>query len=68
MTWDQWIILITAVAIFMAQSGRPKLAAYIALAVTPAWLWASWSAEQYGVFVVSIVCAFAWARGLVTVK
>lgn len=30
----------------------------------PFWFYASWQAEQWGIFVVSIIYAGAWARGL----
>jgi hypothetical protein len=60
----QGLILLSAVAVFMAQSGKPRLAAWLGLAAAPAWLWSSWEAGQVGVFIVSVIFALAWARGL----
>ena len=43
-----------------------RWAAPIGLIGQPAWLYASWQAGQWGIFVLSIVYAVAWVRGIYT--
>lgn len=43
-----------------------KWAAPIGLVAQPAWLYASWQAGQWGIFLLSIVYAVAWVRGIYT--
>ena len=43
-----------------------RWAAPVGLIAQPAWLYASWEAHQYGIFLLSLVYAGAWLRGIYT--
>ena len=61
------IALLGPAAIWLSQSRSPRfqrLACIIGLASQPFWFWATWQSRQWGVFVVSVVCALAWLKGL----
>lgn len=67
---DQIIIGAAGIStVYLSQSrahAARKWAAPIGLAAQPAWLYASWEAAQWGIFVLSIVYAIGWARGVYT--
>lgn len=65
MTFDQWGILILGpIPVFLAQSGRQRLAAWIGLCCQPFWFVAAIHAHQMGTFIVTCIYTVAWARGL----
>jgi hypothetical protein len=67
---DQIGIALTGVAaVFLSQSkreSRRRYACIFGLAGQPFWFVASISAEQWGVFVVSLLYTVAWAAGMWT--
>lgn len=53
-------------AVFLSQCEAVKLrrwASVIGLIGQPFWLIATWKAEQWGIFALCFVYAFAWAKG-----
>ncbi|MEP7367728.1 MAG: hypothetical protein ABI972_31090 [Acidobacteriota bacterium] len=67
---EQAIIAICGVlSVFMSQSPNfdaRKWAPIVGLVAQPFWLFASWKAEQYGIFLLSFVYAAGWMRGIRT--
>lgn len=68
---DQLVQAVIAVmgpaAIWLSQSRSVQVqrwACVVGLASQPFWFWATWESGQWGVFVVSLVCAAAWLKGL----
>lgn len=56
-----------AVAVFLTQSRNERwrrFACLFGLAGQPFWLYAAWSAEQWGILLVSVLYTGAWAHGL----
>lgn len=56
-------------SIFMSQSAsvaQRRWAPIIGLVAQPAWLYASITAEQWGIAALSLVYAAGWARGIHT--
>ena len=43
-----------------------RWAAPIGLIAQPAWIYASWQAQQWGILILSVVYAAGWARGIWT--
>lgn len=64
---DQAAILLFGVtAIWLSQDHRPhwaRWACVCGLASQPFWLYASWTAGQWGIFASSMLYAWAWWRG-----
>jgi len=67
---DQLVQAVIAVmgpaAIWLSQSRSVQVqrwACIVGLASQPFWFWATWESGQWGVFVVSLVCAAAWVKG-----
>lgn len=64
---EQAIILTFSVfAIYLANDPRPnwrRFACIVGLLGQPAWFYASWKGQQYGVFIASFFFTFAWLRG-----
>ena len=53
-------------AVFLSQDGRAswrRWAPVFGLLSQPFWFYATWRAEQWGVFVLSLLYAAAWAHG-----
>jgi hypothetical protein len=68
MSFDQIAIaLLGALAAWLSQArgeSSRKWAPVFGMLGQPFWFYASWHAEQWGIFAVSIIYAGAWARGL----
>lgn len=68
MQLDQLAIALTgATAAWLTQSRNErarKYACVFGIIGQPFWLWASWQTQQWGIFIVSILYAAAWMRGL----
>lgn len=67
---EQIVIAVCGVAsVWLSQSpavSSRRWAPIIGLCAQPAWVYASWKAEQYGIFALSFVYAVGWARGVNT--
>jgi hypothetical protein len=67
---EQIVIVLCGVSsIWLSQSPdfeSRKWAPIIGLAAQPFWMYASWIAEQYGIFALSLVYAAGWIRGIRT--
>lgn len=53
-------------AVFLSQDARAsrrRYACLFGLAAQPFWFLATWKAGQYGIFALSFLYAFSWARG-----
>lgn len=53
-------------AIWLSQDTKPllrRIAPVLGLAGQPFWLYSSWTADQWGIFLLSIAYTVAWARG-----
>ncbi|WP_104655072.1 hypothetical protein [Ralstonia insidiosa] len=53
-------------AVFLSQdqrASRRRYACLFGLAAQPAWLYATWTAGQWGIFFLSFLYAYSWARG-----
>lgn len=68
MSADQIGIALTGVvAVFLSQDTRPgwrRWACIFGLAGQPFWFYASFVAEQWGIFALCFLYAASWARGL----
>lgn len=56
-------------AIFLSQDpleSRRRYACLFGLAAQPAWFYVTWTHELYGIFALSLIYTFSWARGLRT--
>lgn len=61
-----WIGLFSVTAIFLSQDSRPhfrKWACIFGLLSQPAWFYATYTAGQWGIFLLSFVYAYLWWRG-----
>ena len=65
---DQLVIALTgAVAVWLSQdkrAARRKWACIFGLAGQPFWFYATWTAEQYGIFVSCLLYTYSWASGV----
>jgi hypothetical protein len=53
-------------AVWLSQdrrTSRRKYACIVGLLGQPLWLYATWKAGQWGIFVLSIIYTFAWLKG-----
>ncbi|SDR52767.1 hypothetical protein [Paraburkholderia tuberum] len=53
-------------AVYLSQDARAERRRYaclFGLAGQPFWLYATWKAQQWGIFGLSFLYAFSWARG-----
>lgn len=63
------IPLVGVTAIWLTQSPNEKARRYaclFGLAGQPFWLWATYEAQQWGIFAVCLLYAASWARGFRT--
>lgn len=63
----QAAILILSAAAMWLVSGRSRHARLgwaLGLASQPFWLWETWQAEQFGMFLLSLYYTAMWSRGL----
>lgn len=54
-------------ATWLSQDARLKWqrwACILGLVAQPAWFYATWKAEQWGIFVLAFFYTWAWARGV----
>lgn len=61
------IALLGALAAWLSQERREnwrRWACIFGMLGQPFWFYASWKADQAGIFIVSVLYAFAWLRGL----
>lgn len=55
------------VAVWLSQDHRENWRRYACLfgmAGQPFWVYAAWSAEQWGILVMTILYTYSWARGV----
>lgn len=68
MYFDQiGIALFGALAVWLSQDDRAtyrRWACIFGMLGQPFWLYNSWTAEQWGIFAISILYAAVWMRGL----
>jgi nicotinamide riboside transporter PnuC len=60
------IAVLGIAAVWLSQDeryNRRKYACIFGLIGQPLWLYTTWKAEQWGIFFLSIVYTFAWAKG-----
>lgn len=60
------IIAFGALSVWLANDPRDgwrKWACIFGLSAQPFWFYATWKAGQWGIFGITFVYAFAWARG-----
>jgi hypothetical protein len=66
--WVQLGIALTGVvAIRLSQDAdeqRRRFACLFGLAGQPFWIWSAWSAEQYGILLLTAFYTWAWAKGV----
>lgn len=63
------IALFSVAAIWLSQDARwtrRRWACVLGLIAQPAWFYATWKAEQWGIFALCFVYAGCWARGFMT--
>mgnify|MGYP000052997888 CR=1 FL=1 len=63
------IVLFGATAIWLSQSPNETTRRWgpvFGMASQPFWLYATWTAGQWGIFAMAIVYTIAWARGVRT--
>lgn len=67
---EQTIIALCGItSVWLSQDRRPHYARWaciIGLCAQPFWLFATWKAQQYGIFLLSFVYALGWLRGVKT--
>lgn len=68
MSFDQICIGLAGVtAVFLSQDKRQswrKWACIFGLCAQPFWFWATWHAEQWGIFALCFLYSWSWLRGL----
>jgi len=63
------ITLSGVIAVWLTQDKRAtwrRWACIFGMLAQPFWFYAAWSAEQWGIFAMCTLYAYAWARGLWT--
>lgn len=61
------IVCTGVVAVWLSQDGREsrrRYASLFGLAGQPFWLWAAWTAGQWGILVIALLYTASWARGV----
>jgi hypothetical protein len=61
-----WLTVFSLMAVYLSQDHRwwrRRWACVFGLVSQPAWFYASWTSEQWGIFVIAIFYTAAWARG-----
>lgn len=62
------LLLLSGLAGYLATRRTPTHRAWgcvLGLLAQPLWLWSSWQAGQWGVFVLSLGYTYSWATGFV---
>lgn len=58
-------VLSATAAIMVASTGKwHRWGFVVGMVSQPFWLYATWTAEQYGIFALAIYYTFAWALGI----
>lgn len=64
---EQVVIAVCGIAtVWLSQDARPgarKWACIVGMVAQPFWLYATWQASQWGIFLLAFVYFFGWARG-----
>lgn len=64
---DQIAIAVCGITtVYLSQDHRPearKWACIVGMVAQPFWMYATWEAQQWGMFLLSIVYLAGWARG-----
>lgn len=58
--------LCSVMAVFLSQDdrvGRRRFACLFGLASQPFWFYATWKAQQWGIFALSFLYTYSWLRG-----
>ncbi|MGL4521343.1 MAG: hypothetical protein ACRCWQ_02155 [Bacilli bacterium] len=67
-TFVQLAIMLTGVvAVFLTQQSNPKLKKYaciFGLIAQPFWLYATYTAGQWGIFCMTFLYTYSWATGV----
>lgn len=61
------IAVLGLLSIFLANDVNPRLRRFACIAglcAQPFWFWATWQAQQWGIFAMAFVYTAMWARGL----
>jgi hypothetical protein len=61
------IAVLGATAIWLTQQRRDdwrKFACLLGMAAQPFWFWATFQAEQWGIFAVSFIYTYSWGVGI----
>lgn len=65
--WEQIAIALTGVtAVWLSQDARPewrRWSSILGLIGQPFWFYATWKAEQWGIFALCFLYTYSWARG-----
>jgi hypothetical protein len=68
--FEQTVIMICGVtSVYLSQDRRERWrrwACLIGLTAQPFWLYATFKAEQWGIFALAFVYAWGWSRGIKT--
>ncbi|HEY7824403.1 MAG TPA: hypothetical protein VIG24_16290 [Acidimicrobiia bacterium] len=62
-----WIAIFGVSAILLVNQHSPKLRRWgpiMGMLSQPAWFYATWKAEQYGIFILSFIYAYSWGMGI----
>ena len=66
---EQFVIAACGIgSVLLSQDRRPGMrrwACIVGMAAQPFWIYATWKAEQWGIFALAFVYFFGWARGFV---
>lgn len=63
------IAIFGVTAVFLSQDAREsrrRWACVFGLAGQPCWAYATWQADQWGIFALTVVYTYSWARGFRT--
>lgn len=64
---EQLVIALAGIStVLLSQDHRPgmrKWACIIGMLAQPFWLYATWKAQQWGIFALAFIYFFGWARG-----
>lgn len=65
---DQVVIGVCGMtSVILSQDRRPqwrKWACIVGIVAQPFWLYASWTAQQWGIVLLTVVYTIAWLRGI----
>lgn len=68
MDWSQWWISVFGVAAIFLVNVKPehirRWGPVMGIISQPAWFYATWKAEQWGIFALSAFYAYSWCMGV----